>query len=134
MGNEQSKPVFDVVIIQTSASGNLRTREIIAGLGIVDRVCILRNFSVSEIFEKLSTSRKQLFVTGTIRGSENKAVELANLLKQRFPNLICVGYASETLPNPPFSECFVKDLSDLGRSAEDRFLQYIVDFLKDIDG
>ena len=134
MGNEQSKPVFDVVIIQTSASGNENVREIISGLGLSDRVCVFRNFSVSEIFEKLRVDRKQLFVTGTIRGSENMAIELATVLKQKFPKLVCVGYASEHLPEPPFSECFVKDLSDLGRLAETRFVQYIVDFLKDLDG
>lgn len=134
METSQFKQGFDIVIVQTSESGNWHVKKIIDELGLSQRVYIFRNFGVNEIFEKLNHDRKQLFVTGTIRGSANMAIELAGVLIKKFPRLVCVGYASEPLPNPPFSECFVKDLSDFGRLANDRFVQYMVNFLKDTDG
>ncbi len=76
--------------------------DIILDLELITRTCFLDIINKSIVNQFFDPEKRQLFITGTSRGLSKPIIEIVTVLRQTNPDLICIGFAIEKLPIPPF--------------------------------
>ena len=124
-----------VIIIQTSESGFGFMEDLLGEVNLLDdpRIILLRSFADEEIKSVVRDGGHQLFVTGSIRGNEQKAIHLIGELKSLNSRLVCCIFSTENFVDVGDADLFLqKTLSekDFGQTRT-RLIHLINSFLQD---
>ena len=122
-----------VIIIQTSESGFGFMEDLLGEVNLLDdpRIILLRSFADEEIKSVVRDGGHQLFVTGSIRGNEQKAIHLIGELKSLNSRLVCCIFSTENFVDVGDADLFLqKTLSekDFGQTRT-RLIHLINSFL-----
>ena len=124
-----------VIIIQTSESGFGFMEDLLGEVNLLDdpRIILLRSFADEEIKSVVRDGGHQLFVTGSIRGNEQKAIHLIGELKSLNSRLVCCIFSTENFVDVGDADLFLqKTLSekDFGQTRT-RLVHLINSFLQE---
>ena len=124
-----------VIIIQTSESGFGFMEDLLGEVNLLDdpRIILLRSFADEEIKSVVRDGGHQLFVTGSIRGNEQKAIHLIGELKSLNSRLVCCIFSTENFVDVGDADLFLqKTLSekDFGQTRT-RLIHLIISFLQE---
>ncbi len=124
-----------VIIIQTSESGFGFMEDLLGEVNLLDdpRIILLRSFADEEIKSVVRDGGHQLFVTGSIRGNEQKAIHLIGELKSLNSRLVCCIFSTENFVDVGDADLFLqKTLSekDFGQTRT-RLIHLINSFLQE---
>ena len=107
-----------IIVIQTSHHGFEMCREELEKLGLKrgeDFFIASDDFGSFNIWEP---GQRQLFVTGSFRGSKVGVADMVQLARQSNPQLVCVSFALEPLEGP-FDYHIPKEREDFAKAVKE---------------
>jgi hypothetical protein len=90
-----------VVILQTSGSAFFEASEGLQRAGLRNLEDYVLHDKTGIVFDNdIASDKEQLFITGTIQGSEAAAIELVKKLKAKNPKLIVASFSVKPMAGP----------------------------------